>query len=86
MLWFPVNTALNNIEMYKLYSIYPNPAVSSIFASGSNIKEVAICSLTGKQIISSKEQSVSISSLPKGFYLTVIYAKAGAVVKKIQKL
>jgi len=84
--WLPVNTAINNVEMDKLYSVYPNPAISSIFVSGSNIKGVDICSLSGEMILNSKEQSKNLSTLTKGVYLAVIYTKSGTVVKKIEKL
>ncbi len=84
--WAPVNTAINEVEMDKLYSVYPNPAVSSIYVSGSDVKEVEICSLAGQSLLLSNEQHVNISSLPKGHYLAVIRAKTGTVVKKIIKL
>ncbi|NDP20072.1 MAG: DUF2271 domain-containing protein [Paludibacter sp.] len=85
--WAPASTtSINNLEMDKLYSVYPNPAVSSIYVSGLNIEGVDICSLSGKILIMSKESNVNISKLPKGVYLAVIYAKTGTVVKKIEKL
>ena len=84
--WVPVNTAINDVEMEKYYSVYPNPAVSSIYVSGEDVKEVQICSLSGQILMTSNEQSVNISKLSKGNYLAVIRAKNGTVVKKIQKL
>jgi hypothetical protein len=84
--WMPTNTAIDDVEFAKLYNVYPNPAITSIYASGNDIKAVQICSLTGKILLSSKEQKVNVSALPKGFYLAVIYAKDGMVVKKIEKL
>lgn len=84
--WTPVNTAIDNVEFGKLYNVYPNPAVSSFYAAGNDIKEVQICTLAGKILLSSKVQQVNISKLAKGFYLAVIYAKDGMVVKKIEKL
>ncbi|MEI6554064.1 MAG: T9SS type A sorting domain-containing protein [Paludibacter sp.] len=83
--WAPVNTAINDVEMERYYSVYPNPAVSSIYVSGSDVKEVEICSLSGQSLLYSKEQSVNISKLPKGNYLAVIRTTNGTVVKKIQK-
>lgn len=84
--WTPVNTAIDNVEFSKLYNVYPNPAVSTVYAAGNDIKEVQICTLAGKILLSSKVQQVNISKLAKGFYLAVIYAKDGMVVKKIEKL
>ena len=85
--WAPVNTAINDPEMEKYYSVYPNPAVSSIYVSGEDVKEVQICSLKGQILMVSNEQSVNLSKLPKGNYLALIITKNGSsVVKKIQKL
>ena len=84
--WAPVVAGIENIEFSKLYNVYPNPAISSIYASGNDIKEVHICSLAGKVLLTSKLQNVNVSTLPKGAYLAVIYAKDGMVVKKIEKL
>ena len=83
--WVPANTAINNLEMEKYYSVYPNPAISSIYVSGEEVKEVQICSLNSQILMTSNEQHVNISSLPKGNYLALITTKNGSVVKKIQK-
>lgn len=84
--WTPVNTSIDNVEFSKLYNVYPNPAITSIYAAGNDIKQVQICSLAGKILLTSKEQNINLTSLTKGFYLAVIYAKDGMVVKKIEKL
>lgn len=84
--WVPVNTAIQNVEMDKLYSIYPNPATSSIYVLGLNIKYIDVCSLSGRILLTSKGQNVNISKLPKGTYLAVIYINDTLVVKKIQKI
>ena len=84
--WAPLNTALESVEQEKMYSVYPNPALSDIYVSGIDIKGIDICSLSGKLLLNSKVQNLNISSLPKGAYLAVIYTKSGTVVKKIEKL
>jgi hypothetical protein len=84
--WVPVNTAIQDIEMQKLYSVYPNPAINSIYVLGTDITSIDICSLSGKVLIQSNEQSINVSKLPKGAYLAVIYIKTGKIVKKILKL
>jgi hypothetical protein len=83
--WVPVTTVINDVELEKLYNVYPNPAISSIYVSGTDIKDVEICSLTGRSILISKEQNVNVSSLPKGMYLAVVRSKTGTIVKKIEK-
>jgi len=84
--WTPVNSAINDVEIEKLYSVYPNPAISSIYVTGSDVEEVQICSLSGRSLLTSNIQKINISKLPKGSYLAVVRAKAGTVVKKIVKL
>lgn len=85
--WVPVNTAINDVEIEKLYSLYPNPAVSSIYVSGLDIESIEICSLSAKILIHTNEQRINISKLPKGAYLAVVYSKSGGlVVKKFQKI
>jgi len=85
--WVHVSgTGIQDVEMDKLYSVYPNPAISSIFVSGMDINQVDICSLNGQRILTSNQQKVDVSGLSKGNYLAVIYAKTGTIVKKIQKL
>lgn len=85
--WVPLSTAINDVEMEKLYTLYPSPAVSSIYVSGLDIENVEICSLSAKILIHSNEQNINISQLPKGAYLAVVYTKSGVlVVKKFQKM
>ena len=84
--WTPVNTAIDNVEFSKLYNVYPNPVISSVYAAGNNIRGLQICTLIGKVLLSTNEQQLNISKLSRGFYLAVIYAKDGMVVKKIEKL
>ena len=86
--WVPAtSTGINDVEKDKLYSLYPNPAVSSIYVSGLDIESIDICSLSAKILLHSNEQNVNISRLPKGVYLAVVYTKSsGLVVKKFQKM
>ena len=84
--WTPAYTALENTAADKLVAVYPNPAITSINVSGIDSKEIQICSLNGKVLITSKLSNVNISALPKGSYLAIIYAKDIRVVRKIEKL
>jgi hypothetical protein len=87
IVWTPVSTAINDVEMEKLYTLYPSPAVSSIYVSGLDIESIEICSLSAKILMHTNEQNVNISQLPKGAYLAVVYTKSGGlVVKKFQKM
>lgn len=85
--WVPASTAINDVEMEKRYTLYPSPAVSSIYVSGLDIESIDICSLSAKILMHSNEQKVNISKLPKGAYLAVVYTKSGSsIVKKFQKM
>jgi hypothetical protein len=85
IVWTPTPTAINEVQMDKLYTVYPNPFTSSIFVNGIDINEVEILSLSGKSLLKSKEQSVNLSSLVRGTYLVQIKSKKGSVLKKIIK-
>lgn len=83
--WQPVNTAINNVELSTLYSIYPNPAKSSIYVNGPNIQAIDIYTLEGKQVMSSIQQKVNIDALKKGVYMLNITTGKGNVSKKLVK-
>ncbi len=85
--WTPAYlAALDNPEADKLFQVYPNPAVSSVYVSGIDIEKVQICSLTGKVLLSANEQSINVNTLPNGLYLAIIYCKQGTVVRKMEKM
>ncbi|MFT3754217.1 MAG: DUF2271 domain-containing protein [Paludibacter sp.] len=84
--WAPVSTGVETVEYAKLYNIYPNPAISSVSAVGNGVNGLQICTLTGQILLSTNQPQLNISKLPKGYYLVVIYAKEGLVVKKLEKL
>jgi hypothetical protein len=84
--WVPTNTAINNIELSTLYSIYPNPAISSVYVNGPNIKEIELLTLSGKSILKTNLQTIEINSLPKGIYLAKLTTSSGSFIKKIEKL
>ncbi|MDD4970039.1 MAG: DUF2271 domain-containing protein [Paludibacter sp.] len=84
--WTPAFTALENTAADKLVAVYPNPAVTSIYVAGIEVTDIQVCSLNGKVLLSSKQSNVNISTLPKGIYLAIIYAKEARVVRKIEKL
>jgi len=83
--WAPTSTAINVAQMDQLFSIYPNPAVSSVFISGPDIREIQIYSLAGKSICKSNQQKVDVSSMAKGIYLAEIRTEKATVFKQFIK-
>ena len=83
--WVPTNTGIDEVKLAKLYSVYPNPTKSSIFVSGTDIKEIELCDLSGKRIFISNEQKVNLANLSKGTYLAKVKTEKGTFIKKIIK-
>jgi hypothetical protein len=81
--WTPTNTALTNVELSTLYSIYPNPAKESIYVNGPDIQSIDVFTLEGKRIFSSNQQKLNINALKKGTYLLNINTGKGIVSKKL---
>lgn len=69
IVWTPVNTGIDDVEYGKLYNLYPNPAINSIYIAGSGIKKVQICTMTGKILLTNNSQQINLSSINKGFIL-----------------
>jgi hypothetical protein len=83
--WTPTNTAIQNIELATLYSIYPNPATSTVFVNGPDIQSIDVFTLEGKRIFSSNQQKLNIAALKKGTYMLSINTGKGIVSKKLIK-
>lgn len=84
--WTPTNTAINDINLEKQYVAYPNPTRSTVYMSGFDITEIEICTLAGKHIFSTNQQTFNLNRLPKGIYMARVTTKNGTFVKKIEKL
>lgn len=84
--WVPTNTALNDIEDAKQYSVYPNPTLSTAYVNGYDIQEIELIALNGKSIFVTQNPKLDLSLLPKGIYLAKITAQSGTYMKKIEKL
>ena len=84
-IWTPAATGINNIELSTLYSIYPNPAITSVYVNGPDIQSVDVFTLEGKRIFSSNQQKLNIAALKKGTYMLSINTGKGNVSKKLIK-
>ena len=61
VVWSPVNTAVDNIDYEKYYKIYPNPVSSVLFVTGSDIREVSLYDMQGKNILNTAENQLDFS-------------------------
>jgi hypothetical protein len=82
-------TILTNNEFnQKIFSIYPNPTKNTItINSNFEINEIAIFNAIGQQVLKSKQSTIDIEILQKGFYFVKILSTDGKTVgmKKILK-
>jgi len=83
--WAPTATAIDEVQLEKLYTVYPNPTSSMIYVTGFDIQGIDIYTLAGKCILKSSIQTVNLNSLPKGTYLAKVMTKKGTFIKKIEK-
>ena len=83
--WIPVTSDLETVAADKLFHVFPNPAKNNIYVSGFGINEMQVLELSGKLILSTKNQFMDISSLKKGIYLLKIFSIKGVFSKQIIK-
>jgi len=73
-----------------LFSVYPNPTVSSInVTSAYKIQSISVHSVVGQEVLKvngnkGTEMSVNVSNLTNGVYLVKVVTEKGQVVKRIQ--
>ncbi len=67
--------------------IYPNPAKNIVMVSDAENSQIEIIDLTGRKLLTvdatSNEQSINISSLPKGIYLLTLRNKQETRVERL---
>lgn len=81
VVWSPVNTAVDNIDYEKYYKIYPNPVSSVLFVTGSDIREVSLYDMQGKNILNTTENQLDFSQYKPGNYLIKIRSDKGIVMR-----
>jgi hypothetical protein len=81
VVWSPVNTAVDNIDYEKYYKIYPNPVSSVLFVTGSDIREVSLYDMQGKNILNITENQLDFSQYKPGNYLIKIRSDKGIVMR-----
>ena len=81
VVWSPVNTAVDNIDYEKYYKIYPNPVSSVLFVTGSDIREVSLYDMQGKNILNITENQLDFSQYKPGTYLIKIRSDKGIVMR-----
>ncbi len=68
--------------------VYPNPASGIIrisLNSGEQLTNCSVLSLTGKKLLTSKSETIDVSSLPPGVYLIEIQTDKDVYLQKIVK-
>jgi hypothetical protein len=83
--WTPATTALENVEAAKLFTVFPNPAKTSIYVSGFGIREMQLFNLSGECVLKSIYPHFNISNLHNGVYLLKIVSQDGVFSKQIIK-
>jgi len=83
--WVPASTGIKNVELSKLYSVYPNPTKSTAYITGFDIKSIEILTINGLSIFTTNEQKINLTNLPKGVYLAKLTTAVGTFIKKIEK-
>ncbi|WP_158629479.1 T9SS type A sorting domain-containing protein [Flavobacterium microcysteis] len=70
----------------KSISVYPNPVSERVFVdtgADSNLVQLSLYGLLGQLKRTTKENSISVSELPKGVYFLQVKTDRGEVTKKI---
>ena len=63
--------------------VFPNPSTDYIQITGSEVDEISIIGLSGREIKRTKEKRIDISDLLKSIYLIRIYDKEKTVLKTV---
>ena len=83
--WTPGPTSIKEVQMDKLYTVYPNPTLSFFYANGPDIKKIKIHSLSGANLLESTQKEVDLSKLSRGVYMAEIITSEGSLFKKVIK-
>ena len=80
----------NNLIAENSLQIFPNPVddiLNIIFKNSTNIKSLTVIDVTGRTILYSETNNVSlnVTNLPKGLYLLSVKTEKGALTKKFIK-
>ena len=63
--------------------IYPNPANNKIIIDASDVFDVKLFDVLGKQITSTKENQIDVSNFNDGVYFIQVQTKQNATTQKI---
>ncbi len=67
------------VQSNSKYFIMPNPAKDFVVVSGNNIAAISIADVTGKTLMSNKNNRINISGLAKGIYFIRIEGNDGTI-------
>ncbi len=78
-------TGVENIVAKGEISIYPNPATDVITVTNEGVNSVAVYSVAGSLVASSKSNVVNVANLVKGIYVVKANTEAGVITGQIIK-
>jgi len=76
-------TGINKISNNNTIKIYPNPAQNKITIDATDVVEIKLVDVLGKQITSTKTNDVDVSNLNDGVYFIQVQTKQGTTTQKI---
>jgi len=68
-------------RLKKTAALYPNPATDKLFAS-ENVNHIDIYALSGQKLLEANQSSISVGSLPKGWYMAKVHG-ADSIVNQL---
>lgn len=72
-------TAVNETETTSRFSVYPNPAESSLVIRGEQFQKAEVLDLAGQKVMESTHPTLDMNALSSGAYLLRIQRKDGTV-------
>lgn len=82
--YFQSATGVNENEI--TYSVYPNPATSTIQVSAENFRTINIYNSCGQLVRSTNEANIDVNNLESGIYfVSVVFDNGNVSVKKVMK-
>ncbi|MFA9388453.1 MAG: DUF2271 domain-containing protein [Prolixibacteraceae bacterium] len=83
--WTPAKTALNLIDDYNGYDVYPSPTNGVLEIKGKDIQSVEISNLNGKTVYKGNSTKLDISSYSNGIYFIKLNTSDNTLIKRIVK-
>lgn len=82
---FSLGGQINGIlsRPYSEFNLFPNPAATSVQVDCPRMLEIKLFDIMGKEMLSTKEQTMDVSKLRGGIYFVQVKTPEGTLTKKI---